>query len=67
MERLFQLIAVALTAMPCAFAQSDGGPESRAVIEKRKAHHARMKDCAQKAGDRTGEERKKFISACLAR
>ena len=67
MKRLVQVISLAIATIPCAFAQTEGEPEPRAVIEKRKAHHARMKDCAQKAGDRTGEERKKFISACLAR
>jgi hypothetical protein len=35
--------------------------------EKQKAQHARMKDCAQKAGDRKGEERKKFMSECLSK
>ena len=35
--------------------------------EKQKAQQARMKDCAAKAGDRTGDERKKFMSECLSR
>jgi hypothetical protein len=35
--------------------------------EKQKAQHARMKDCAGKAGDRKGDERKKFMSECLSK
>ena len=35
--------------------------------EKQKVQHARMKDCAQKAGDRKGDERKKFMSECLSK
>ncbi len=38
----------------------------RELTEKQKAQHARMKDCAQKAGDRKGDERKKFMSECLS-
>ncbi len=38
----------------------------REPTEKQKAQHARMKDCAQKAGDRKGDERKKFMSECLS-
>ena len=35
--------------------------------EKQKLQHARMKDCAQRAGDRKGDERKKFMSECLSK
>ena len=35
--------------------------------EKQKAQHARMKDCAGKAGDRKGDDRKKFMSECLSK
>ena len=39
----------------------------REPTEKQKAQHARMKDCAQRAGDRKGDERKKFMSECLSK
>jgi hypothetical protein len=35
--------------------------------EKQKATQARMKECAAKAGDRKGDERKKFMSECLSK
>jgi hypothetical protein len=35
--------------------------------EKQKAAQSRMKDCAAKAGDRKGDERKKFMSECLSK
>jgi len=39
----------------------------REPTEKQKAQHARMRDCTQKAGDRKGDERKKFMSECLSK
>jgi hypothetical protein len=39
----------------------------REPTEKQKAVQARMKDCAAKAGDRKGDERKKFMSECLSK
>ena len=32
---------------------------------KQKAQQERMKDCNAKAGDKKGDERKKFMSSCL--
>ena len=58
-------------------AQTDKGDEKKAgkgmesakrePTEKQKAQQARMRDCAAKAGDRKGDERKKFMSECLAK
>jgi len=32
---------------------------------KQKAQQERMKGCTEKAGDRKGDERRKFMSSCL--
>ena len=37
----------------------------KAPTEKQKAQQERMKDCTTKAGDRKGDDRKKFMSSCL--
>ena len=39
----------------------------REPTEQQKATGTRMKDCAAKAGDRKGGERKKFMSECLSK
>jgi hypothetical protein len=46
----------------------DSGTESAKTepTEKQKATQGRMKDCAAKAGDRKGDERKRFMSECLS-
>jgi hypothetical protein len=41
--------------------------EKRQPTQAQKAHETRMKDCAAKAGDRKGDERKKFMSECLSK
>jgi len=39
--------------------------EKKAPSEAQKKQQARMKDCNKEAGDKKGDERKKFMSACL--
>ena len=53
---------------PAATEKSAKGDESKASkepSEKQKAQQARMRDCSEKAGDRKGDERKKYMSSCL--
>jgi hypothetical protein len=74
-ERMKQLVVglcFAVAAMPYTFAQEtrkDSGEKStkREPTEQQKATETRMKDCAAKAGDRKGDERKKFMSECLSK
>src|SRR4051794_9641574 len=50
--------------------KSGSGTEQSAKTEpteKQKPAQRRMKDCAAKAGDRKGDERKKFMSECLSK
>ncbi len=42
-----------------------GGDMKKEPAEKQKAQQERMKDCSGKAGERKGDERKKFMSGCL--
>jgi psiF repeat len=35
------------------------------ATEKQKAQQSRMKDCTDKAGERKGDDRKRFMSSCL--
>jgi hypothetical protein len=50
-----------LAASPLALAQDKG----KAPSEAQKKQQERMKSCNEKAGDRKGDDRKKFMSACL--
>lgn len=63
-----------LAAAPLAYGQAkDAEKKSAPAAEKpkkepteaQKKQQARMKECSAKAGDRKGEERKKFMSSCL--
>jgi hypothetical protein len=47
-------------AASAAYAQDKKEPSAA-----QKKQQARMKDCNAKAADKKGEERKKFVSACL--
>ena len=49
-----------LTASPLAQAQDKKEPTAA-----QKKQQERMKECNAKAGERKGDERKKFMSACL--
>ena len=44
---------------------SEGSQKPKEPSVKQKAQQERMKDCSAKAGDRKGDERKKFMSSCL--
>src|SRR6185369_599857 len=44
---------------------SEGSQTPKEPSPKQKAQQDRMKDCADKAGDTKGDERKKFMSSCL--
>ena len=65
MKQLIAALCLALAVAPCAFAQEKS--VRKEPTEKQKAQHARMKDCAAKAGDRGGDERKKFMRECLSK
>src|SRR6185295_16329803 len=57
------LIAALLCISFGAFAQDK---DKKAPSEKQKAQQERMKACNDKASDKKGDERKKFMSACLS-
>jgi hypothetical protein len=79
MKQLIAAVCFMLAATPFALAQ-DKAKDTKAPVaekstkadapkkepsEKQKAQQERMKDCSGKAGDRKGDERKKFMSSCL--
>jgi hypothetical protein len=79
MKQLIAALCFALAAMPLAFAQDKAKDTEKKApaateksakakkepTEKQKAQQERMRDCSDKAGDRKGDERKKFMSSCL--
>jgi hypothetical protein len=50
-----------MAAAPLALAQDKG----KAPTEAQKKQQARMSACNKQAGDKKGDERKKFMSTCL--
>ncbi len=75
MYKLIAALCFALAMAP-ALAQEKGRSDEKKAApaaekakkeptEKQKAQQARMKGCNDKAADKKGDERKKFISACL--
>jgi hypothetical protein len=44
---------------------SEGSQKPKEPSVKQKAQQERMKDCSAQAGDRKGDDRKKFMSSCL--
>jgi hypothetical protein len=76
MKKLIAVLGLMLAVSPFALAQDKGGSDSKkapAAAEKaqkeptakQKAQRERMSACADKAGERKGDERKKFMSSCL--
>jgi len=59
-KQLIAAISLVLAASPLAFAQDKKEPSAA-----QKKQQERMKACNQKAGDKKGDERKSFMSACL--
>ena len=55
------LCCVMLGTAPLALAQDKG----KAPSEAQKRQQERMKSCNETAGDRKGDDRKKFMSSCL--
>jgi hypothetical protein len=55
-----------IAALCLAFATSGAlAQDKKEPSAKQKAQQERMKDCNGKAGDKKGDERKKFMSSCL--
>jgi len=77
MKKLIGLLCCfMLVASPLGFAQGkvkDAGKKAapaaekskKPPTEKQKAQQARMKECSAKASGKKGDERKKFMSACM--
>jgi hypothetical protein len=62
MKDLFTvLFCMTLAAAPLALAQD----KAKAPTEAQKKQQERMSACNKQAGDRKGEDRKKFMSGCL--
>jgi len=55
------LSCILMLAAPLALAQDKG----KAPTEAQKKQQARMSACNKQAGDKKGDERKKFMSTCL--
>ena len=55
------LSCLLMVAAPLALAQDKG----KAPTEAQKKQQARMSACNKQAGDKKGDERKKFMSTCL--
>lgn len=60
MRKLIAVLCFMLAASPLALAQDKKEPSAA-----QKKQQERMKACSQKAGDKKGDERKSFMSACL--
>ncbi len=54
-----------IAALCLAFATPAVAQDKKEPSAKQKAQQERMKDCNAKAADKKGDERKKFMSACL--
>lgn len=78
MKPFIAAITLALALAPAAWAQDKGTAKveskpaatadqagKKEPTEKQKAQQERMKACNDKAGDRKGDERKTYMSACL--
>ena len=61
MKRLFAVLVCMTLASPLALAQDKG----KAPTEAQKKQQERMKACNKQAGDKKGDDRKKFMSTCL--
>ena len=63
------LCSLSLLASPLAFAQDKKDAKKEATKKEpsaaQKKQQERMKDCNDKAGDKKGDDRKKFMSDCL--
>jgi len=66
MRKLLAVLCFMLATVPFALAQ-DKATETpkKAPSAKQQAQQDRMKQCNAKAGEKKGDERKKFMSACL--
>jgi len=60
MKQALYAAVVALALSPVAFAAETKGDKEPT------AQQMRMKECNQRAGDKKGDERKGFMSACLS-
>ena len=63
MKRLLAVLVCMTLASPLALAQDKG--KGKAPTEAQKKQQERMAACNKQAGDKKGEERKKFMSSCL--
>ena len=57
-------LAIAMLCLVFA-ASSAWAQDKKEPSAAQKKQQARMKDCNEKAGDKKGDERKKFMSSCL--
>lgn len=64
MKKLMLAAATALLAANVAMAQTPA-TDKKAPSEKQLRQQERMKACNEQVGERKGEERKQFMSACL--
>jgi hypothetical protein len=76
MKKLIAALCFMFAVSPLALAQDIGTSEPKKApaaaekpkkepSEKQKAQQERMSACSAKAGERKGDERKKFMSSCL--
>jgi hypothetical protein len=76
MKKLISVICFMFALSPLAYAQDKAKTDDKKAApaaekmkkeptEKQKAQQERMKNCNDKATDKKGDERKKFMSSCL--
>ena len=64
MRNALAVLCFMFAVSPFAAAADKDAPKKEPTA-KQKAQQERMKDCNAKAGERKGDERKKYMSACL--
>jgi Ni/Co efflux regulator RcnB len=66
MRKLLAALCFMFATAPFALAQNKATETpKKAPSEKQQAQQDRMKQCNAKAGEKKGEERKKYMSTCL--
>jgi psiF repeat. len=70
MKAIITALCLVLVSAPAGYAQQKsqdtGKPSAKAPSEKQTAQRERMKACNDQAAGKKGDERKKFMSACLS-
>lgn len=69
MKACVAAVVLILASLPASAAQpaaQDSGREAREPTARQQAQRDRMKSCNAKAGERKGDDRRKFMADCLS-